>query len=479
MLNPLPPPQWKYDQAAHLLNRAGFGGTPEEIETARAAGLDKTVEGLLSFPNEQDSDDDRARPWATPENIRDKRRELHRLRKSRQQNRKALRTMVRAARDELLDLRSWWLERMRLSGAPLREKMTLFWHGHFATSAAKVKDAHWMWQQNETFRRHALGNFRTLLGQISRDPAMMIYLDVTKSRKLQPNENWARELMELFTLGIGHYTEEDVREAARAFTGYRLNLTNQEFRFERRLQDTGRKTFLGRTGNFSGDDILDLIVAQPACPQFIGRKIWRFFVEDEPAPAAVEAVAASLRQNRFELRPVLREIFSSAEFYSGRVVRAQIKSPVQFLVESCKLLESELPPKQVVQSALQQMGQLLFAPPNVKGWDGGKSWISTSTLLFRYNFSNYLLNGSAGHPNLPDALQRAPVDLARIIPPEVRARPQELIAQLARRFWQAQPNEKQNETFLAYLQSRAHDTSDQTIRPLLHLMMSTPQYQLT
>jgi uncharacterized protein (DUF1800 family) len=478
MFTPLSAQKWSFETAAHLLNRAGFGGTPEEIEAMHQAGLEAAVDGLLHPPNEPEKLDEPL-SWTEPENLRSKLQELRRLKANPEERQEKLRAMRLERRDEMLDLRNWWLNRMQSTPASLVEKMTLFWHGHFATSAQKVKNAYWMWRQNEIFRRNALGNFKTLLHQISRDPAMMIYLDLAQSQQQHPNENWAREVMELFTLGIGHYSEEDIREAARAFTGYRINLTNQQFRFEPRQQDTGRKKFLGRSGNFSGDDILDLIVQQPACPEWISRKLCRFFVADEPSPPLVNAAAGALRQNNFELRPVLQELFRSAEFYSDRVIRTQIKSPIQFLVQSCKLLGATLPPPAVAQNALQQMGQLPFAPPNVKGWDGGKSWISTSTLLFRYNFANYLLNGTADHPNAPAELQRAPVELAKIIPGELREKPEELVAQLARRLFQTQPNEKQTQTFLAYLQTRAPDRGDETMRRLLHLMMSTPQFQLT
>ena len=259
--------------------------------------------------------------------------------------------------DELLDLRRWWLGWMGATPAPLIEKMTLFWHGHFATSAEKVKDGYWMWRQNDTLRRHALGNFVALTKEMSRDPAMMIYLDLPQSRREHPNENWARELMELFTIGIGNYSEQDVRESARAFTGYRLNLATQQFCFARRQHDDGPKTFLGRRGNFNGDDVIDILTKQTACAQFIGKKLCRYFINDDPAPALVDAVAASLRAHNFEMKPVLREIFSSAEFYAPANVRSQIKSPAQFLIQTCKVLGCELPAAPIAQGAMRQMGQ--------------------------------------------------------------------------------------------------------------------------
>ncbi len=477
MLMPQPAQKWSFETAAHLLNRAGFGATPDEIEATHAGGLQAAVYNLLHPPNE--TEDDGTHPWTAPGDLRARMREVRELRAQPDEGREKLHELRREERDEMLDLRTWWLGRMKETHAPLREKMTLFWHGHFATSARKVTNVYWMWRQNDTLRQNALGNFNTLLHDMSRDPAMMVYLDLARNRKAHPNENWAREVMELFTLGIGHYSETDVRESARAFTGYEVNLTNQQFRFNPAQHDASRKSFMGRIGDFSGDDILDVIVQQPACPEWIGRKLWRFFVEDEPSPQMVRAVADSLRENHFELRPVLREIFSSAEFYSARIIRSQIKSPVQFLVQSCKLLETELPPRGIAQNALKQMGQILLTPPNVKGWDGGKSWISTSTLLFRYNFANYLVNGTANQPNVPPMLQRAPLDPTKIIPGALRDKPEDLIAHLARRLYQAPLDGKQTETFLAYLKTRAPDRGDETMRRLLHLMMSTPQYQLT
>ncbi|MDQ2919681.1 MAG: DUF1800 domain-containing protein [Verrucomicrobiota bacterium] len=491
MLTPLPSAKWDYDKAAHLLNRAAFGGTPEEIEALRKKGIYRAVEELVSPSN--DSLGVAPPAWAHPQNIRDIRMAIREAKNEPMEQREKRRGFRMMEGANILDLRGWWLQRMATTPAPFLEKMTLFWHGHFATSAEKVKDGYWLWKQNETLRRGALGNFPSLTKAISRDPAMMIYLDLQQNHKEKPNENWARELMELFTLGIGNYTEQDVKESARAFTGYRIDMTTQQFRYAPFQFDSRPKTFLGQTGNWNGDEILDIITRQPACAKFIARKLWRFFAEDQPSEQMVAAVAERLRAHNLEMRPVLREIFSSAEFYSDRAMGNQIKSPVQFLVQTTKLLGTELPPPQIAQNAMRQMGQILFAPPNVKGWDGGKAWISTSTLLFRYNFTNYLINGDAMRPGAPGKKNggdvafrprvmnntpippRAPIDLAKLIPDELRAQPNELIAQLCKRL-SLPPNE--TKTFASYLESRAPDTSDETMRGLLHLMMSTPQFQL-
>jgi uncharacterized protein (DUF1800 family) len=399
--------------------------------------------------------------------------------------------------EQILDLRRWWLERMMNGPAPLLEKMTLFWHGHFATSVEKVKDAYWMWLQNDTLRRHSLAGFPTLTKKISRDPAMMIYLDLQQNRKEHPNENWARELMELFTVGIGNYTEQDIREAARAFTGYRIDLTTQQFRFARLQQDSGTKTFMGRSGPLGGDEVIDILVQQPACARFIGRKLWRFFVEDDPSPQTVDGIAGRIRAHNFEMRPVLRELFETEDFYSERAMGMQIKSPVQFLLQTCKVLDAPLPSPNASQNAMRQMGQILLAPPNVKGWDGGKAWISTSTLLFRYNFANYLINGDAMLPaNGPrrqpgadlafrqgvrtvEQIRRDPIDLNKVIPEELRTKPEELVSHLSLLLFQRQPQDKDIRTFTQYLEARKPDTGDETMRGLLHLMMSTPEFQMT
>ena len=495
VLAPLSAEKWNEQTAGHLLNRAAFGGTPREIEATRKKGLSAAVRDLVDFKDEAANVP--APSWAHPRNVRAARTEIKAAREQGGNFKEKVRGIRMMEGEEILDLRHWWLERMMTGPAPLLEKMTLFWHGHFATSVQKVKDAYWMWLQNDTLRHHALGNFAVLTKKMSRDPAMMIYLDLQQSRQEHPNENWARELMELFTVGIGNYTEKDIRESARAFTGYRIDMTTQQFRFARFQQDLGSKTFMGKTGPLNGDDIIDILVKQPACAQFIGRKLLRYFVEDDPSPQLVDLMASRIRAHNYEMRPVLRELFGSAEFYSERAMRTQIKSPVQYLIQTSKLLEAPLPSPMVAQNAMRQMGEILFAPPNVKGWDGGKAWISTSTLLFRYNFANYLINGDAvipmnarqpGKPRgdlgyrwgakLAEQIKREPIDMSKVAPADLREKPRELVDLISRRLFQTPAPEKEAKTFVDYLEAKKPDTSDETMRGLVHLMMSTSQFQL-
>ncbi|HWY41254.1 MAG TPA: DUF1800 domain-containing protein [Chthoniobacterales bacterium] len=494
MLTALPDSKWNDATAAHLLNRAAFGGTPDEIERTRQKGLTAAVRDFVDV--KADAANVAPPAWAHPRNIRAQRMEI-KAAKDRGEN---FQSKVREVRmmegDEMIDLRRWWLDRMLNGPAPLLEKMTLFWHGHFATSIQKVRDAYWMWLQNDTLRRNALGNFGALAKKMSRDPAMMIYLDLQQSRQEHPNENWARELMELFTVGIGNYSEQDIRESARAFTGYRIDFTTQQFHFAPFQQDHQSKAFMGRNGNLNGDEIIDMLVSNPACAQFIGRKLWRFFVEDEPSSTVIDSVAGTVRKHNFEMRPVLHEIFSSGEFYSDRAMGSQIKSPVQYIVQTSKLLNAAAPPPLAAQNAMRQMGQILFAPPNVKGWDGGKQWISTSTLLFRYNFANYLINGDAIlPPNLrqprqgadvgfgraaqyAEQIKRDPIDVGKLVPADLRAKSHEVVDLLAKRFFQTRPAQKEIDAFAQFLESRGPEITDANLRELIHLMMSTPQFQL-
>src|ERR1700741_510673 len=297
MLGPLAQNSWDFDAAAHLLVRAGFGGHTDEIEKLQALGLGKAISSLVDAPPEF-----YAPPtWANPQDQDELRNQL-RDAVTPEQKQSVRKLLNQQFRYEMRDLTRWWITRMAVTRTPLVEKMTLFWHGHFATSGQKVRPAYKMWLQNETLRQHGLGNFANLTKAISRDPAMMIWLDTVQSKKERPNETFAREVMELFTLGEGHYSESDVKEAARAFTGYRIDRADQSFRFAPAQFDPGPKTFMGETGPWDGDQIIDIIVSQPQCARFIGAKIWKFFVDDDPEPKLIDALASEFRNVRYEIR---------------------------------------------------------------------------------------------------------------------------------------------------------------------------------
>jgi uncharacterized protein (DUF1800 family) len=386
MLSPLSKDKWTYDTAAHLAARAGFGESPSQLERWTKQGMDATIQELLH----PDPDQTSLPKCATPNQLADLRARVNQATDS-EEKKTARQTLRDAENQAFYELISWWTQRMLTTRAPLLEKMTLFWHGHFATSAAKVRSPYKLWQQNETLRRDALGNFVTLTKAISRDPAMMVYLDLASSQAEHPNENFARELMELFTLGEGHYTEPDIKESARAFTGYRIDRFEQ-FRFAKNQCDAGSKTFMAQTGNWDGDEIIDIILRQPVAAKFICTKIWKYFAYEDPAAELTDRLAEIFRQN-YEIRQLLETIFLSEEFYSQRARDAIGKSPVQYIVEAGRTLGVSIPNGFTLFIVYLRMGQTPFYPPNVKGWDGGKSWINTATLTFRYQLARQLVLG--------------------------------------------------------------------------------------
>jgi uncharacterized protein (DUF1800 family) len=485
MLSRLSASRWDFDAAAHLVVRAGFGGLPQEIERTLRLGPEKAVDSLINAPPENNLPP----AWAKPDDQDELRAQIQAAvtLEEKQMARKLLREKFGR---EMKELTHWWIERMVDAPSPLVEKMTLFWHGHFATSGQKVRPAYKMWLQNETLRRNALGNFRTLVKAISRDPAMMVWLDLAQSKKENPNENFAREVMELFTLGEGHYTESDVKEAARAFTGYRINQPEQTFRFAERQFDPGMKTFMGKTGPWDGDQIVDIIVSRPESALFIGAKIWKFFVYDDPDPKLVDALASEFRDARYELRPFLKSVFLSEEFYSSQARNSQIKSPIQFLVQALRTLPIPLPDSNLVEFALRQMGQVPFFPPSVKGWDGGKSWINTATLAFRYKLAHQLVEGlnpqEIGLPKppalemtIPRPTSTAPLVVDQIVSLEDRMQPDALVQKLCLRSFQSSPSKELREKFWDFLTTRELPLDDHSIRELLLLMMTSPYYQVT
>lgn len=353
-------------RVAHLLRRAGFGSSQAELDAAVAKGYDATLEQLLSPTDDHDAADDVLS--ALPLDL-----------------------------SKYMDLVTWWLLRMRYTSRPLVEKMALFWHGHFTSAISKVgvKNLDLMKQQNDLFRAQGLGNFRDLLLNVSKDPAMLIWLDGRLNHKRAPNENYGRELMELFTMGIGNYTEDDVKAAARAFTGWTLD-KNRQFVFNARDHDDSTKTYLGKTGNFNGDDVVNILAAEPATATFIAGKLAAFFVADPPDAGLVSDLAGVYTSSTYDLKSMMRALFKSDAFSSQAAYHALIKSPAEFLVSTLRSLGVQTSGQRLAPlTAL--MGQQLFNPPNVAGWPGGPAWISTNTMLARDALANGI--ATAGNKN--------------------------------------------------------------------------------
>ncbi len=494
MLKPLSSNRWSYETAAHLLNRAGFGGPPSEIEKLAGLKPDGAISALLDY--EAIPDNTPNPDWARPDPAR-----MARLRDINQhgtpEEKKAAQQQENKQQNLwVLELRGWWLQRMARGPRPLQEKMVLFWHGHFATSSEKVRETYYMWRQNELFRRLATGNWQQLLTDAGKDPAMLIWLDQAQSNKQHPNENFAREVMELFALGEGHYTEHDIGEGARALTGWSLDRLNQQYVYRAGLHDNGEKTFLGRTGNLDGDDVIAQIVAQPQAARFITAKLWNFFAGQYPTDELNTALAAVFRANGNNFKPLLRVMFGCEEFYAPDIVRNQVKSPVQWLIGSVRMLECDLPPTLVSYGMLRQLGQDLLAPPNVKGWDGGVTWITTNSLLTRYNDADALVQGTlppltandfakkpggAGGEKAMKALQRVRmggVNLDKILTPAERADKDLLVTALEKRLLQASLKGEQELALSDFLNSKIKLT-DADIHTAIRLLMCTPEYQVT
>jgi uncharacterized protein (DUF1800 family) len=447
--------------AAHLLRRAGFGGTPDQVRRYGAMTARDAVASLLTAapassiapPPEFDDLDGSVSMSTDP------------------LQRKAMRQKDRReGRDAIVALQLWWLNRMLTEPAPLQEKMTLYFHGHFTSRATPMYP--WItYNQNALFRRYALGNLRDLAVEVSKDAAMLLYLNGAQSVAAHPNENYARELMELFTLGVDNYSEQDVRESARAWTGWNVNRRTDTVTFDAALHDSGVKTFLGRTGNFTGDDIIAIIFAQPQCARFFAVSLLNWFVYNDPEPQLVDHVAALLRRHDFELTPVLQTILASNLFYSPRAYRALVKSPVEFVVGTYNALG--LPAiDDLALASLGQMGQRLFYPPNVAGWPGGKNWLTSGTMIARQNFLTRLLGsqtlaGSSWLQGLPVASTTAAHQLAQTLL-QGDAAPEALF---------------ELESYLSGAGSAAPaslsvENYDQRVRGAAYLAMATPAYQL-
>jgi len=409
-LAPIGPSDWNYDFAAHLLERAGFGGTPEDIQAlakltpaqaiarlVRFEGTDISQlppfehsgihdPGLEPFPPTRPAVTDLAKEKGEALGIKVKPTGNRRL----QPVVDEFFYWLRASVLETNRVSYWWANRMLTSPRPLQEKMALFWHGHFTSNEAKVRDYRKLLGQLELFQKQGTGNFRDLTVAVAQDPAMLSFLDAGVNVKGASNENFAREIMEIFTMGVGHYTEMDIREAARAFTGW--NFVDLKFVVNKDQHDDGEKTFLGHTGRLDGVDVIDIIMQQPATADYIAGKIYRYFVREDLSPDLQKKLGAILRQNHYEITPLLETIFLSHDFYSPASVGTQIKSPVQLAVETYKKLgQTNIPGVPDFNLATSALGQQLFSPPTVAGWAGGQSWITPGLLLERGNLARDIL----------------------------------------------------------------------------------------
>ena len=347
---------WNRRRAAHLFRRAGFAANSAQLDAAVKDGPQAAVQKLLAI------DAPEAVAFAS-------------------QNQQFAQAILARGNPEALV--SWWLYAMLHTPTPLLEKLTLFWHGHFAASAAKVLDPQLMYAQNTLLRAHALGSFEALVQGISRDPAMLIYLDSITNKKTHPNENYAREVMELFCLGLGNYTEKDIQELARCFTGWEIQ--RKQFKFNSYQHDFGKKTLLGQSGEYNGEDGIRVILAQPAAPQFICKNLVRYFVTDEEvATEMIEPLAQLFRKNELRVAPVVETLLTSRYFYSEEALATKVRSPVELGISLLRALEATTS-MQKLAVEVADLGQKLFYPPNVKGWDGGTAWINSATLLGRTN----------------------------------------------------------------------------------------------
>lgn len=425
---------WTVSEAAHLLGRAQFGYTPVELEVATTAGLATTIDRLLSSQVESAEF---------------------------QQAEVALRQTALAT-GALADLKIWWLYRMWGSANPLAEKMALFWHNHFATSYDKVRSVPQMLAQNELIRAQALNDFKALLHGMSRDTAMLVWLDGNANRKRHPNENFAREIMELFALGVGNYSEKDIQEAARGFTGWHVR--DGAFWFNQLQHDDSTKSVFGKTGNFDGAAIVDLCLAEAACPRFLAMKLLKTFVSPEPGPELTEALAARIRTYDYSMTPVLKELLSSQVFFAMSTRRSLIKSPLELVVGSLRTLAQSIKWPSVLQ-LLANLGQDVFEPPSVKGWEGGRLWINSSTVLLRTNFATDLASGDRIATLLNSVLQGA------------EGTDESVVRRLERLLLGGDVDVDLHEKLVAH-HRRAEGNFAQKLRSTLQLVLSLPEFQL-
>ncbi len=436
-LTPIAATEWSRARAAHLLERAGLGGTPHEIDRLAAVTPEQAVEWLVKY---QAVENDHLLPFDESgifdppvEPFPKSRADAVRIAratgeamgvKPKPSGDRPLQPVVdrffywlRADRLEVWRAQQWWAKRMLTTNRPLEEKLALFWHGHFATSDDKLRDYRKSLKQLALFRTAGNGNFRDLLIGVAKDPAMLVYLDAGENIKGSPNENFSREILELFTMGVGNYTEKDIREAARAFTGW----TNDSLTFVMKpeLHDEEEKTFLGQTGNFDGIDIINIVLEQDVTARLIAAKLYRYFVHTDPSAQMVTRLGKQFKEENYDIASLLSTIFLSRDFYSPQAYGTQIKSPVHLVVSTYRKLGlTDIPGIPDFNTATRNLGQELLHPPNVAGWEGGRSWVTPALLVERGNFARDVLfpdisNFKAPDQQMPEQNRQVAVKIAQ------------------------------------------------------------------
>lgn len=427
---------WNRQRVSHLVRRAGFGVTIEELEKLIQQGYEKSIDGLFRLDGREAFES-----------------EMVPIEQS------------LASQQDPAALASWWLLRMVETPCQFLEKATFFWHGHFATGAEKVADSVAMLNQYRLLRDNSLGSFAKMVQGISRDVAMLIYLDSTDNRKTRPNENYAREVMELFCLGPGNYNERDIKELARCFTGWEVR--QNRFRFNKYQHDTGRKSFLGRSGSFSGEEAIKIVLDQPATANFIARKLVRFFCTDnEVDEPTLEPLAKSLRESKFDIGQALRQILTSRFFWSEKSIGQKVRSPVEMAVGLIRMLGLSTNMNDL-RTRLTALGQLPMFPPNVKGWEGGRTWINASTFVERINLVRRLADEAlANEKSLSRGLHYSAGTPAR-----------EQIEQLIDAMFAVRPLDSTIENLVA-IAKQPSGSADEKIRNVIVAMAAIPEFHL-
>jgi uncharacterized protein (DUF1800 family) len=441
-------------QIAHLLRRAGFGAGAADLDYYTSLGFEGAVDRLVNYDSVDDSDTERA---------------IARLRDDNPNPANAERPEYGNPALEM----AAWLTRMLLTKRPLQEKMTFFWHGLLTSSIREVKVATLMAQQNALYRSMALPtSYRDMIKAVARDPAMLVYLDNNTNVKGKPNENWARELMELFTLGIGNYTEQDVREAARAFTGWTVQRGTGQFVFNARQHDSDPKTFLGVTGNLDGDDVIDIIFSQPSHGKYVTRRIFRFFAYDDPDEATVARFADIYLKSGYNVRELVTQILLSPEFRSDKAFFSIVKSPVEFSIGALRALSANITNLRTWQGLNQQMavmGQQIYNPPDVGGWPGNVSWLNTTALFARMEMARQLVS-------IENDTTVDPLEIART---NNITTPTQAVDYFIELLVQNDAPADYKQSLLTFLGSFQNERDmNGKLRGLVRLIMATPVYQM-